>query len=240
MAVVVSLLSDEHHFRTSSAKRELGRVWNSELNRCDTTSTDSAELLWVRLTHKTQGNKELLLSRWMFSDLFSQKKILKIWHNDFIGAVSDACRQDDVMLWFCALGSLVSWAPPRVALPPVFLHLSYISFISSSPCFTQLSRSPLLSSTRSLHLCFSTSLHLHLVLSSGLLSSVISSVFCCHPVPRSSSVLCVPAFLLPGFWFACFLLFAFWIFGLKLSLLMLCLHFCPFFDELVWLILRKY
>lgn len=158
----------------------------------------------------------------------------------FFGAVSDACRQDDVMLWFCALGSLVSWAPPRVALPPVFLHLSYISLISSSPCFTQLSRSPLLSPTRSLHLCFSTSLHLHLVLSLGLLSPGISSVFCCHPVPRSSSVLCVPAFLLPGFWFACFLLFAFWIFGLKLSSLMLCLHFCPFFDELVWLILRKY
>lgn len=135
----------------------------------------------------------------------------------FFGAVSDACRQDDVMLWFCALDSLVSWAPPRVALPPVFLHLSYISLISSSPCFTQLSRSPLLSPTRSLHLCFSTSLHLHLVLSSGLLSSVISSVFCCHPVLRSSSVLCVPAFLLPGFWFACFLLFAFWIFGLQLS-----------------------
>lgn len=203
MAVVVSLLSDEHHFRTSSAKRELGRVWNSELNRCDTTSTDSAELLWVRLTHKTQGNKELLLSRWMFSDLFSQKKILKIWHDDFLGLFLM------LMLWFCALGSLVSWAPPRVALPPVFLHLSYISFISSSPCFTQLSRSPLLSSTRSLHLCFSTSLHLHLVLSLGLLSPGISSVFCCHPVPRSSSVLCVPAFLLPGFWFACFLLFAF-------------------------------
>lgn len=40
MAVVVSLLTDEHHFRTS-AKRELGRVWNNELNRCDTTSTDS-------------------------------------------------------------------------------------------------------------------------------------------------------------------------------------------------------
>lgn len=135
----------------------------------------------------------------------------------FFGAVSDACRQDDVRLWFCALGSLVSWAPPRVALPPVFLHLSYISLISSSPCFTQLSRSPLLSSTRSLHLCFSTSLHLHLVLSLGLLSPGISSVFCCHPVPRSSSVLCVPAFLLPGFWFACFLLFAFWIFGLQLS-----------------------
>lgn len=84
MAVVVSLLSDEHHFRTS-AKRELGRVWISELNRCDTTSTDSAELLWVRLTHKTQGNKELLLSRRMFSDLFRQKNILKILHDDFLG-----------------------------------------------------------------------------------------------------------------------------------------------------------
>ena len=138
-----------------------------------------------------------------FQICLAKKRFKKYYTVIFWGAVSDPCRQDDVIVWICALGSLVSWAPPCAALPPVFLHLSYISLISSSQCLTQFSPSPLLSSTRSLHLCFSTSLHLHLVLSLGLLSSVIISFFCwfvcCHAVLRSSSVLCVPAFLLPGF-----------------------------------------